>query len=182
MIYLGIDPGKSKGAIAYFSVLGSGRVVDSSKAFPKIGKEFDIHAFDKIIKRIMKKSEKSHFVLEDVGIMRLVSKSANCWLLHNKGQIEGILAANGCAYTLVTPKVWQAEMFQGVKKQRKASTKKKKDGTPALGEHETKKTALLACKRLYPDINLLATERSSVPHDGIVDAVLMAGYCMRKFK
>lgn len=177
MIYLGIDPGKSKGAIAYFG----GDKGNGGRPFPKIGTEFDIHLFDKFVKKFMDMDE-CHFILENVGIIFGISKSANASLLHNKGQIEGILVANGCPYTLIAPKVWQKEMFEGVKLQRKASSGKKKDGTPKLGSVDTKKTALLACKRLYPDINLLATERSSVPHDGIVDAVLMAGYCIRKFK
>jgi len=34
---------------------------------------------------------------------------------------------------------------------------------------------------LFPKVNLLMTERSSVPHDGLVDALLMAEYARRKF-
>lgn len=46
---------------------------------------------------------------------------------------------------------------------------------------DTKATSLLAAKRLFPEETFLATTRSKVPHDGIVDAVLIGLYCVRKF-
>lgn len=46
---------------------------------------------------------------------------------------------------------------------------------------DTKATSLLAAKRLFPNETFLATARSKVPHDGIVDAVLIGEYCKRHF-
>jgi hypothetical protein len=34
---------------------------------------------------------------------------------------------------------------------------------------------------LFPKVNLLMNEKSSVPHDGLVDALLIAEYARRKF-
>ena len=44
----------------------------------------------------------------------------------------------------------------------------------------TKAQALQICQSLFPDLNLLATERSKKPHEGIVDAVLIAEYAKRR--
>ena len=43
---------------------------------------------------------------------------------------------------------------------------------------QTKAYALKAVKELWPDEEWLATERSSVAHDGIVDAALLAKYAL----
>ena len=44
----------------------------------------------------------------------------------------------------------------------------------------TKAQALQICQSLFPYLNLLATERSRKPHEGIVDAVLIAEYARRR--
>ena len=40
----------------------------------------------------------------------------------------------------------------------------------------------MAAKRLFPNWNFLATERSSKMHDGLVDAALIGYYGYVKFK
>ena len=45
----------------------------------------------------------------------------------------------------------------------------------------TKTQALRICQDLFPDVNLLATERSKKPHEGIVDAVLIAEFARRRY-
>ena len=45
----------------------------------------------------------------------------------------------------------------------------------------TKIQALQICQSLFPDLNLLATKLSKKPHEGIVDAVLIAEYARRRF-
>jgi crossover junction endodeoxyribonuclease RuvC len=44
----------------------------------------------------------------------------------------------------------------------------------------TKAQALQICQNLFPNLNLLATERSKKPHEGIVDAMLIAEFARRK--
>ena len=46
----------------------------------------------------------------------------------------------------------------------------------------TKTQALQICQDLFPDVNLLATEKSRKPHEGIVDAVLIAEFARRRYK
>lgn len=80
------------------------------------------------------------------------------------GATEALLIANSIPYTLVTPKVWTREMHQGIE-----------------GD-EPKAKSKIAISRLFPEVNLLATERSRVAHDGLIDALLIAEYARRKFK
>lgn len=89
------------------------------------------------------------------------------WVL---GILEGMLAGMGFAYTKVIPKERQKVMWQGVSPVYKSGK-----------SVDTKATSLLAAKRLFPNEDLRKSERASKPHDGIVDALLMAEYCRRKF-
>jgi hypothetical protein len=64
----------------------------------------------------------------------------------------------------ITPQSWQKVMLPGCVK------------------GDTKPAALRAAKAIWPNENWLATSRSKVPHDGLVDAALIAEYCRRTIK
>ena len=49
-----------------------------------------------------------------------------------------------------------------------------------LAKGQTKVVALAKARQYWPEENWLATERSKVPHDGIVDAALIARYFLHK--
>ena len=84
------------------------------------------------------------------------------------------------SHTFVQPKKWQS-IWEGVPIQKVPTGKKNKKGEP-MYKTDTKATSLLAVQRLFPNIDLRASERCKIPHDGIVDALLMAEYCRRNFK
>lgn len=77
---------------------------------------------------------------------------------HNLGFIEGLLKANEISYQLVPPQTWKKEF--------------------SLSSDKAK--SIDVCKKLFPKVNLLPTERSRKPSDGIAEAVLMAEYARRK--
>lgn len=77
---------------------------------------------------------------------------------HNLGFIEGVLQANGIPYQLVPPQTWKKEF--------------------SLSSDKNK--SIEVCQKLFPNVSLLATERSRKPNDGIAEAVLMAEYARRK--
>ena len=77
---------------------------------------------------------------------------------HNLGFIEGLLRAHKIPYQLVPPQTWKKEF--------------------SLTSDKAK--SIEVCKKLFPDVNLLPTERSRKPSDGIAEAVLMAEYARRK--
>jgi len=174
MIYIGIDPG-AKGGIAYINT----ETGKSGKAqTPTLGGDVDIQKFCEFIKSLTKGE---HMVIvEDVHSVFGASAKANFTFGGNVMGIEWALVALGCKYLKVAPKVWQKEMWTGVSIVKINTGKKTKDGNIKY-KNDTKATSLIAAKRLFPKEDFLATVRSKIPHDGIVDALLLAEYGKRKF-
>lgn len=77
---------------------------------------------------------------------------------HNFGVIEGILSALRIPYQLVPPQTWKKEFS-------------------LTGD---KAKSIEVCKKLFPWVDLRATERSRKPSDGLAEALLMAEYARRK--
>lgn len=78
---------------------------------------------------------------------------------HSLGFIEGVIQALGVPYQLVPPQKWKKEFS-------------------LTGD---KSLSIDVCRKLFPDVNLFATERCRNPHDGMAEALLMAEYARRKF-
>lgn len=74
------------------------------------------------------------------------------------GQVRGICAGLGISYELVRPQEWQRVMLAG---------------QPEGSEY-------LVASRLWPHAEWRASERSKKPHDGLVDAALIAEYGRRR--
>jgi crossover junction endodeoxyribonuclease RuvC len=77
----------------------------------------------------------------------------------NFGFIQGALRAYGIPYELVTPQKWKKE----------------------FSCTSDKNTSIEVCKRLFPDVNLKATDRCRKPHDGMAEALLIAEYGRRHY-
>lgn len=73
------------------------------------------------------------------------------------GFIEGVLNSFNIPYERVDPRRWKKEF--------------------ALDSD--KKKSIAECKKLFPDVSLLATSRSRVDSDGMAEALLMAEYARR---
>jgi len=89
------------------------------------------------------------------------------------GLLEGMTIAYSLPFIKVKPKDWQKEMWEGVTPIKTIVKGKKKT--------DTKATSLVAAQRLFPGDKFLGSERSKVPHDGIVDGLLIAEHCRRKY-
>ena len=77
----------------------------------------------------------------------------------NYGFIQGVLKAYGIPYELVTPQKWKKE----------------------FSCTSDKNTSIEVCKRLFPNVNLKATDRCKKDHDGIAEALLIAEYGRRHY-
>lgn len=77
------------------------------------------------------------------------------------GLLVGLLAGLELPFSLVHPRTWQALLFRDCPK------------------GDTKATALIVAQRLYPRVDLRASERSRIAHGGVVDALLIAEYGRR---
>lgn len=80
------------------------------------------------------------------------------------GILSGIVAGLGFALLHVPPKIWQADAHRGIS-----------------GDN-TKAKSIVAAQQLFPDVNLLATERCTKPHDGMADALMIAWWALRNLK
>jgi len=167
-IYIGIDVGKL-GGIAIINEAGE---VLELHAMPLIGKEYDIHKIADILRG--RDIDSCKVVIEDVHSIYGTSAKSNFEFGRGRGILEGIVCALNMRHTMVKPKTWQKEMTDGIPKQFKMSKGKKVNDTKAI--------ALLACRRLFPNQDLRKNERCRVPSDGIIDGLLMAEYCRRRFK
>jgi len=164
--YIGIDIGK-KGA---YYVLGEDGSEIERGPMPMIKNELDWHELNTIMAKY--DMFNGMVVFEKLGLVYGSSKKTAFSMGYQAGAIEMCCISNCLQHTMTPAKKWQEEIFQGLTKIYKTGTK---------GPLDTKAMALIAAKRLFPKVNLLMTERSTVAHDGIVDALLMAEYARRKF-
>ena len=77
---------------------------------------------------------------------------------HSLGFIEGVLSGLGIPYQLIPPVTWKRS-FSLIGKDKKASIE--------------------TCQKLFPELNLMATEKSRVPSDGMAESALLALYAKR---
>jgi crossover junction endodeoxyribonuclease RuvC len=74
------------------------------------------------------------------------------------GWILGTLEAYGVSYELIRPQKWKKE----------------------FSVTSDKNTSIEVCKRLFPHVSLLPTERCKKDNDGMAEALLLAEYARRK--
>lgn len=74
------------------------------------------------------------------------------------GYIKGVLESFRIPYQEITPQKWKREFSLTSDKAKSAEV----------------------CRKLFPDVSLLATPRCKKPHDGMTEALLLAEYARRK--
>ena len=191
--YVGIDPGMNGGITILYSDKSPDLFV-----MPLLEKvEIDVKRIMDMIFYI----PIVHVIIEDVHSVFGASAAANFSFGFGCGSLFTILKLTEVPFTKVSPKQWQKEMWQGVKPVEINTGKKNKNGTPKY-KIDTKATSLLAVTRLFPNTNFTeekpveyyvnnsqnrklnrvgnVIESKSGPHDGIIDALLMAEYGRRK--
>jgi hypothetical protein len=162
---IGVDIGQS-GAIV---VVEDGRIL-AKYPMPVFDGRTDSRKFAAILAK--NRTDNCHVVMEKFAGFFGYAKSGACSISRQLGNIESIVELLKIPYTQVIPRVWQKEMWVGTKDYSKKS--KGKD------IRDTKRISLIAARKLAPDEKFLMTKRSTKPHDGLVDAFLMAMYGYRK--
>ena len=163
--YIGIDLGL-KGAII---VIEEGKII-LKRVMPIIGKEVDTITLYKMLKPYMKLNV--HVVLEKFGGFFGYAKKAAVSLGSQSGCVIGLLKLMQFKHTCYMPPQWQKVMFEG-------TTAIMKKGKNAKGK-DNKAMALVTVSRLFPGESFLATARCTKPHDGMIDALLLAEFGRRK--
>lgn len=178
---IGIDPGKT-GAIVALTEAG-----DVLKHItPTIGTVVDLVALIQILRDLNYKgrdcADPPYAFIEDVHAIYGSSSGATFDFGFTCGAIQAAVASLCIPYTTVQPKVWQKEVYQGIPEVRKTPVVIKKGnrkGQKKKGARDTKKMSLIAAKRLFPTVDFRKNEQCRKPHDGIVDAILIAEYGRR---
>jgi hypothetical protein len=167
--HIGIDVGK-EGAFAIQDI--NLKSITCIK-MPLIGKELDMLEVYNILTPY--EGGNGMIVFEKI-IPFTANKSAMFSLGCQAGAIEMACVALAIPFTKVPPQTWQKEMFTGVDQATKKSTT-----TKSGVSRDTKSMALVAAKRLFPHQELKFGGRTTVAHNGLVDALLMSEYAKRRF-
>lgn len=157
--WIGIDIGKS-GAIC---IMTPTETILSK--MPMIKDQVD---YEKLYHEILNKYEGGNgiVIFEKLGVIFGSSKQTAFSMGYQSGAVEMACIGLSIPYAKIPAKEWQKRMFTGVDEITKAGTTKR----------DTKAMALVAAKRLYPNVKLTLGDKATKPHDGAVDALLMAGY------
>ncbi len=157
---IGIDNGIS-GAIA--AIAGNGQLFEWHPMpiqRARKGNEIDVVALAAIIDRLTDCTMAPEVVVEEPGGSK--SAKAAVSMAASFHAIRALLDLRKMRWHRVTPQEWQREMLPGSK------------------SGETKARALELARRLWPREKWLATERCRTPHDGAIDAAIMAEWLRTK--
>lgn len=165
---MGVDPGKSG---AFVAVPLDSDMPQIYIPIPLIGTNVDVGSLVESLKLIAPLIK--YCAMEDVHSIFGASAKSNFQFGWINGVQEAALYAAKIPFIKVQPKAWQKVAWQGIQPIQVATGKKNKDGKP-LYRTDTKATSLLAARRLYPSEKFLASARCKNPHDGWVDASLIA--------
>lgn len=153
---IGIDPGIDGGLAC--------RTLDGLQieVMPTVGatsrRELDIPATLRILRGWRELLGARHLVIEKVSARPGDGVSGMFRFGERVGVIKGLAVSLELSMTEVMPTSWHRVMCSGMK-----------SGDP-------KGNARIRASQLWPTVSFLATPRSRVPHDGMVDAALIAEY------
>ena len=156
MIYIGIDPGKNGG----IAVINDKFPKPVNITVYKYSDDDLIDVIDVCTKGsslAVHRDEEIKCVLEKVNAMPGQGVVSMFNFGQNFGFIQGVLKAYEIPFELVPPQKWKKE----------------------FSVTSDKNTSIEVAKRLFPGVNLKATEKCKKDHDGMAEALLMAEYARR---
>ena len=98
--------------------------------------------------------------MEAIHSMRGQGVVSTCTFCRIAGLLEGFIRTMEIPLKLVTPQAWKKDILAGTAKDKQA--------------------AIDYCLRVYPNVKLIATDRSRTYHSGMADALCIAEYGYRK--
>jgi hypothetical protein len=167
--WIGVDPGKNGGII---TITEHGKM--KKAVIPLIGDDLDSRKLFEIISDLKTEFDVT-LIMESVHSIFGTSASSNFTFGYICGALEGIIMASRIKFIKVQPKAWQKEMWLSTEVEYQPLKPNQK--RPSI---DTKLTSLKAALRLFPHFDFRKSERAKNPHDGLVDAALMAEYGRRK--
>ncbi len=175
--YIGIDPGANGGIV----VLDQTGFIRFKSIIPKVKatSQVDIKELNALLVHLKIYGDYQHVGIEDVHAIFGTSAKSNFSFGRICGRLEMGIVANEFSHTFIQPKEWQREVWTNTDLVTINTGKRTPKGNIRY-KTDTKATSLICAKRLFPTEDFLASTRSRKPHDGIIDASLIAEYCRRK--
>ena len=155
-VIIGIDNGLTGGLVA---ISASSGLIIERWVMPTQGKAKGNEVAGDSVLMFLDKWDRSDItaLLETPG-KHSPGVQALCSMWDSFGAIRAVLETRGIRHHRIAPVTWQKAMLGNVEK------------------GQTKPAALSKARQLWPDENWLATARSSKPHEGLIDAALIAEY------
>jgi hypothetical protein len=148
-VFIGIDPGQ-RGGLALITNENIHVI-----PMPIAGNELDV----KTIILFLTEEEFPIVCIEAVHSLPGNSGRSMFKFGFDTGMLHGIVRAMGLQLITVAPQTWKKLILQGTDK--------------------SKEAAIDYCMRKYPGVNLMPTERSKKPSDGMAEALCIAEYAQR---
>lgn len=162
MRIVGIDPGKD-GAYA----LHDGQTITHAACFPHVRADVDWRELRDRIAAL----KPDLCVIEKVGAMPGQGVVSTFAFGYIAGKTDGLLTALDVALELVPPVAWKKHVLAGFPRPLKTGNAK---DDRAAARKQAKDNIIQWATQRYPRVNLLPTPRSTVPHNGIADAMGIA--------
>ena len=164
--YIGIDPGLDGGIVELQGPHLDKRIMPTIK--PGKGRKIDLSEL-KVMATFWQMAiyynREIHVILEDPG-GHAPSASGLRSMTYSFAVAEMLLVAFAIPYTIVRAQTWQREFW-------------KRPTLPKGQKFDNKGAALAAARRIWPNEDWTKSERSTKPHDGMVDAALLAEWGRR---
>ena len=164
--YIGIDCGLDGGITM---INWKGKLMQTS-VMPTVpsgkGRKIDLCGLAAMIKEIGRHPEKYTFIVENPGA-HAPSAAGLRSMTYSFAAVETLLAAYQLKHHVVLSQKWQKAFWS-------------KPKMPKGQKFNTKAAALNAARQIWPEESWLKSDRCSKPHDGLIDAALLAEYGRRK--
>jgi crossover junction endodeoxyribonuclease RuvC len=155
MSIMGIDPGLT-GAVAVIDKKGK---VITYASFPTIGNRLDLKGLLDLMSELKKDHKPNRAFLEKAHALPNQGVTSMFNFGVTAGHLEMCLASLKIPYEQIVPRVWTAVMHKGLSRNMTA-----------------KERSLQLARGLFPEEDFTLTERATKPHNGVVDALLIAEY------
>ncbi len=152
-VWCGIDPGK-KGGYAFIKKSDDG----TQNVSAKIWDDCDfVNDLNDLVAWVDRRNGSIVCAVEKVGSMHGQGVKSTFSFGKSAGYIEGVLTALKIPYQLVPPQKWKK----------------------SFSLSNDKKQSIETCKRLFPNVDLRATQRCRTDSDGKAESLLLAEYARR---
>ena len=155
---LGIDPGLNGGFIL---LSPEGELIRKDEVPKFDSKNIDLMAMRELF--FTYSNTTKHVYMEKITAMPFNGRQGLFKFGKVCGQLEAFITAFQMPVTYVSPNKWMKKMHDGISK-----------------EIDSKKRSAIACKQLFPTLDMRRNEKCKKPHDGYLDGLLLAEYGRRE--